>query len=62
MSPYFIYFYSDRPYFLISNNAFYFIWFVLVTDLCVSAQLPLKANIARNLTYPFLHELLLFYV
>ena len=37
---------------LISNNAFYFLWFGLVTDLCVSAQLPLKANIACNLTLP----------
>ena len=37
---------------LILSNAFNFIWIGLVTDICVSAQLSLEANIACNLTLP----------
>ena len=43
----------ERLRFPISSPAFNFIWFGLVTDLCVSAELPLKANIACNLTLPY---------
>ena len=45
---------GERLCFRILSPAFNFIWFGLVTDLCVSAELPLKASIACNLTYAIL--------